>query len=131
MKKLNEQKFDAFTLLEMLIVLTIIGILMAIGMATYSRVQDTANKQAIKVEMNNLKLALYSYKQSNNNYPQSVSALQNEGFISKDLEKDPWNTDYKLAYKTNPNGATTIIISSAGPDKQHGTDDDIIKEDTI
>lgn len=121
----------AFTLLEMLIVLTIIGILMAIGMATYTRIQDTASKQALKVEMNNIKLAVYAYYQNNNNYPATVQVLQTEGFISKELQSDPWNTDYRLGVKTSPNGLTLIVISSAGPDKKFGTPDDIVREDSL
>ncbi len=130
-RTLSPRKWDAFTLLEMLIVLTIIGILMAIGMATYSRIQDTASKQALKVEMNNLKLAIYAYHQNNNTYPTSADALQKEGFISKELQTDPWNTDYRIGVKTNPTGMTLIVITSAGPDKKFDTPDDIVKEDSI
>ena len=43
--------------------------------------------------------------------------------------KDPWGTPYKMACGENvpaetPRGA--IAVSSAGPDKQHGTADDIV-----
>lgn len=116
---------DAFTLLEMLIVLTIIGILMAIGMATYSRIQNTAMTKAVNAEVNQYKIAIYNYKIENGSSPASVDDLLNGGYITKDLAIDPWNTKYSISFNSQ-NGSVKIV--SAGSDKKFGTKDDIINE---
>jgi general secretion pathway protein G len=115
----------AFTLLEMLIVLTIIGILMAIGMATYSRIQDSAMKQALEVEFRNLNLAIYNYQIENGAFPTSVEDLLVGGYINRDLSTDPWNTQYMLR-QNQQTGRLEIV--SAGPDRKFDTEDDIVHE---
>ena len=121
------RKHDAFTLLEMLIVLTIMGILMAVGMAAYTNVIATTKKKAAQTEMGQLKIGVMSYRMANNTLPASVEDLVKDGDVNTDAATDPWNVKYKLSFKTQ-GSFTTMIITSAGPDKKFGTADDITKE---
>ena len=117
---------SAFTLLELLIVLTIIGILMAIGLATFGKLQDTANIKAIEVEISQFKIAIYSYKMDNGgSVPTSVDDLLAKGYIKNELATDPWGSKYVLIYNSSM-GTMTVI--SPGPDKKQNTKDDVTRE---
>ena len=121
-------RFDAFTLLEMLIVLTIIGILMAVGMVTYSNIQDTANKKNVQLEMNNIVVGIVTFKADTGSLPATVEDLYRANIIQKELMNDIWGTPYVLEYQP---GSYTVKIVSAGPDKKIKTQDDVILEGNI
>ncbi len=117
--------FDAFTLLEVLIVLTIIGILMAVGMAGIPKLIETANKKAVETELSNFHVAIMNYKIENGVAPSSVDELLTRGYITQELAIDPWGNKYMLK-KNETTGGVEVV--SAGADKKFGTDDDISKE---
>ncbi len=60
-----------FTLVELMTVLVIIGALAAITVALYSRVSGKSNESAIRAELEQIKLALHSYKEAHGYYPPS------------------------------------------------------------
>jgi type II secretion system protein G len=128
--KINREtiKFDAFTLLELLIVLTIIGILMAVGMAGIPKLIETANKKAVETEMASFRVAIMNYKVDNGSTPTSVDELLSRGYITQELAIDPWGDKYMLRIKE---GTGILEVVSAGADKKFGTEDDITKEAQI
>src|SRR3954447_7484718 len=67
----------AFTLIELLIVISIISILAALLLPTLSVVQRKAKVKAAKAEMQNLITAITQYKSSYSRLPASKSAVQN------------------------------------------------------
>jgi len=111
----------------MLIVLTIIGILLTAGLATYSTVQNTAMKKAAQIELRQYQIAIQTFKVDSNTLPSSSKELLEKGYITKELLTDPWNTEYRIE-NTSEN---TIKIISAGPDRRFGTKDDITEETTV
>ncbi len=111
----------------MLIVLTIIGILLAAGLATYSTVQNTAMKKAAQIELRQYQIAIQAFKVDSGTVPLSTRELLESGYITKELLTDPWNTEYRIEESSE----NTIKIISAGPDKRFGTKDDIKEEITI
>lgn len=119
---MKRKKLEGFTLLEMLVVLAIIGILMSIGMASYTKIQQSATNKAVLVEMKQFQIALLNYKIDHGTPPTSVKALLNGGYITRDLALDPWNEEYIL--QVNPNSGQVTLISK-GADKKLGTADDI------
>lgn len=121
-------KFDAFTLLELLIVLTIIGILMAVGMAGIPKLIETANNKAVETEMASFRVAILNYKVDNGTVPTSIEELLSRGYITQELSIDPWGNEYMLRMKE---GTSVLEVVSAGADKKFGTDDDITKEAQI
>lgn len=127
-RKRSKRRFPAFTMMELLMVLTIIGILMAIGMVVYTRVQQTAMKKAAEIEMKQFPIAVLNYKLDKNEYPKSSQDLLQNGYITKELSLDPWDQEYRLEYDEE-NGILKII--SSGPDKKSGTKDDITDEEKI
>lgn len=115
----------AYTLLELMIVLTIIGILMAIGTAIYSRALASAKKVTAEQAMAQYQSVIMNFKIDNGREPADVQELLTGGYINKALSIDPWKDEYKIEHD-EANGVTKII--SAGPDKKFGTQDDIIKD---
>lgn len=67
MKKLFLQR--GFTLIEILVTITIIGILASILFANFSDAKDTSRNKALRVELKELQLALELYKAQHDEYP--------------------------------------------------------------
>lgn len=119
----KHKKVEAFTLLELLIVLTIIGILMAIGMMGIPRLIDTANRVAVEGEMEAYQTAILNYKLDTGNPPASLNDLRD--YVSDELVTDPWNVEYIVNYLDETG---VVEVRSAGPDKTAYTDDDLVEE---
>ncbi len=60
---------DGFTMIELLVTISIIGILSALIYANFNEARDEARNNAIKVELKEIKLALEVYKSQNGKYP--------------------------------------------------------------
>jgi general secretion pathway protein G len=110
------------TLVELVIVITIIGVLTAAISIGVLNAQKNANKGAAKTACSTVRQATMQWKAINpsGDCP-TVAQLKQE----KDLDtsfslKDPWGNLYQLSCE-----ADEITCTSAGPDKKEGTDDDI------
>jgi prepilin-type N-terminal cleavage/methylation domain-containing protein len=75
MKTANLRRHRGFTLVEMLVVIAIIGILAAILIPTLYRVVIKARQNVIAQELNQLHLAIESYKQKFGDYPPDFTTL--------------------------------------------------------
>lgn len=73
-KKLNSK---GFTLIELLIVIIIIGILAAIAFVAYSGSQNKAHKADAQSTVGQVHTKLGEYNADNNNYPATMSDLEN------------------------------------------------------
>ena len=123
----------AFTLVEMLLVVTIIGILAALVIPRIAGTGERARITAAKADINGgIKSALGAYEVDNGNYPKSLQDLLVQPSNARNwhgpyLEKlplDPWGSAYVYYYpgKHSPAGYDLL---SVGPDQKEGTDDDI------
>ena len=123
----------AFTLVEMLLVVTIIGILAALVIPRIAGTGERARETAVKADINGgIKSALGAYEVDNGFYPKSLQDLLQQPQNARNwhgpyLEKmplDPWGNPYVYYYpgKHNPSGYDLLSI---GPDQKEGTDDDI------
>ncbi|MES1228069.1 MAG: prepilin-type N-terminal cleavage/methylation domain-containing protein, partial [Armatimonadota bacterium] len=62
----------AFTLVELLTVIAIIGLLAAITFPVYSRVKDSANRSGDTTKMNQLRTAIQLYAVDQGGYPPAL-----------------------------------------------------------
>jgi general secretion pathway protein G len=131
----NRQR--AFTLIELLLVLVILGILAAIVVPKFAGRTEQARIRAAETQIDTFKTALGMFEVDNGYYPKGKNGLLDlvqqprdaQSWHGPYLEKttipvDPWNHPYIYEYpgKHNP---TSFDLSSMGPDGRVGTDDDI------
>ncbi len=131
----------AFTLLEILVVLAIIGLLVSLTVTAVTNASEKAQIRAANIFVNDtMKIALTTYKLDEGSYPTTEQGLQALVTPPADLAAtwsgpyledkgnivplDPW----KQAYVYNAPGAhnpRTYDLSSNGPDRTAATVDDI------
>jgi len=127
----------AFTLVELLLVLVILGTLAAIVLPKFSGVSQRGRVTAAATQISTFKTALDAFEVDMGYYPKGRNGLidliqqPRDGanwhgpYLQSDaVPKDPWGNDYQYECpgKHNP---SFYDLSSAGPDGRFGTDDDI------
>ena len=132
---------SAFTLLEILVVLGIIGLLVGLAVTNikgiFSNKQEDVAKLFVQTSM---KPALFNYKLDIGDYPSTAEGLQalitappgkgdrwRRPYIDSATGKpplDPWGHEYQYVYPGVKNKGD-YDLWSMGPDGQSGTADDI------
>ena len=126
---------SAFTLVEMLLVVTIIGILAALVIPKISGTSEDARKKAALADIRGgIKSTLDRYEIENGHYPRSLQDLIQQPSNEKNwrgpyfdppkLPTDPWGNPY-IYYFPGKRNQTGYDLLSAGSDGREGTDDDI------
>ena len=127
----------AFTLIELLSVIAIIGILAGIVIGVGRRAGESGRESRAKVELAAISTALESYKRQNGDYPkvttpaallQSIQKaldlvhfkLDREGDPATDTSLqlvDPWESPYRYYhFPKSTTRSSTYLIYSVGPD---------------
>jgi len=119
----------AFSLIEVMIVIVILGLLASIVVPNIIGQGERAKTKLVCIQMKSIKDALDSFKIEYGNYPTTSEGLKalvtnpnpqkyknypKNGFLEK-LPKDPWGNDF--IYINNNN---SIDIISLGADKKEG-----------
>lgn len=125
----------AFTLVELMLVVTIIGILAALVIPKIAGKGEQARETAARADIfGGIKTALDSFEVDNGYYPKSLQDLIQQPSNAKNwrgpyldpatLPIDPWGNPYVYYFpgKHNPTGYDLL---SVGPDGNEGTEDDI------
>jgi len=125
----------AFTLMEMLLVIVIIGILVGgVAVSLSGRSQEAMVTRARADVSGHLALALDMFEADMGRFPADDEGLEvlvnNPGedtwkgpYLRGRLLPDPWGTPYE--YSLDPQNPRRYLLSSAGPDQQVGTEDDV------
>jgi prepilin-type N-terminal cleavage/methylation domain-containing protein len=71
----SRNKFTGFTIVELIIVISIIGILATIGLISWNGAQKTAKQNAATTTLAKVKLVLGDYYTDSNVYPVSKAAI--------------------------------------------------------
>src|SRR5215472_6061304 len=120
------------TLIEMLVVVTIIALFAALVLPKMLGQADKAKKVAAKAQINSYMTALGSYKLDTGVYPNTEQGLQalrvkpenvnnwQGPYLQKDLENDPWGNAYSYRFPGEHGDEPDII--SFGADGQPGGD---------
>ena len=125
----------AFTLVEMLLVVTIIGILAALVIPKIAGTGEEARKKAAYADINGgIKSTLDRYEIENGFYPRTLQDLivqpgnaknwRGPYFDPPQLPKDPWGNPY-VYYYPGKRSQGSYDLFSVGPDGKEGGDDDI------
>lgn len=120
------------TLIEVLIVVTILGLIAGIVSVNLIGEMREAEKKAARLELGKLSELLDLYRMKFQRYPttaEGLSALINppEGaeplLARSEVPRDPWGGEY--LYIASDGSRPPYRLSSKGPDGQEGTDDDL------
>ena len=132
------------TLLELMIVLIILVMLFAIAGPRLLGSQKKADIKAATIQIGNFESALKMYYADMKSFPSTEDGLgalikapsdetkarrwDPQGYLDDEaIPVDPWGNPYVYEYLGAVDGARDAPrISSAGPDGQAGTDDDIV-----
>lgn len=118
------------TLIEMLVVVTIIGLFIALVGPSLFKNADRAKVTAARTQLDNFMTALGSYKLDTGTFPtteQGLKALREKPadleqwagpYLPKDVPKDPWDHDYVYKFPGDHGDEPDII--SLGADGQPG-----------
>ncbi len=94
------RKHDAgFTLMELMIVMSIIGILMLLAVPRFSGAIKMAKEAVLKEDLHVMREAIDSYTMDKQKAPQSLEDLVTDGYLKKvpqdpfTYSKDSWTTE--------------------------------------
>lgn len=132
----TKRKHQGFTLLEIMLVVSIIVIILGVAISKLGNTTAIAKTMRVQADIQAIKTQLQLYESMNGFYPTTEQGLQalvtqpsNDPRparwyqLFKELPTDPWGNGY--IYKSpglkNPSG---YDLYSAGPDRQADTADD-------
>jgi len=124
----------AFTLVELIVVIAIIGVLASLVIVKYAGKTDQAKAAAAKAQISQLEGAIIEFQAHCNRLPRTLDELvtkpgecanwQEGGYLkSKKLIKDPW--DHEYVYKSEGSNYEIICLGADGKQGGTGVDTDI------
>lgn len=128
MKKNSSKK--AFTIIELMVVITIIGILASLVAPKFMGKLETAKVKTTKSQLEMLSTALDSFNLDTGRYPTESEGLKvlwtkskdikgyDGPYLPKPVEADAWGNPY--VYKTTSSGDHPFNIISYGKDGKEG-----------
>jgi general secretion pathway protein G len=87
-KRSRRRETLGFTLIELMIVLSVIAILLAIAIPTYSRSIVASRERALRSDLTQLRTAIWRFTFDKQKAPQSLDDLRAAGYIDK-IPDDP------------------------------------------
>lgn len=118
-KHLNYNKKNGFTMIELLVVTTIIIVLSAIGLTSFGQASKNARNGKRKADIESVRSALVLYRTDNGSYPTtnsySVMMTTIADYISSDTVEDPKNTG-SYVYTYNSAGSAFSLCALLEPD---------------
>ena len=119
-----------FTLIELLLVVSILGILATIVIVKTAGQAEKARRQTTWTQAANIKVAIAQFEMDVGRWPNDLDELVFQGdekwpgpFLdSPEVPKDGWGHDFRMEHK-----GKLIQVTSSGPDGQFGNEDDLWK----
>jgi len=136
--KRSRSALAAFTLLEIMLVVLIIGLLIGMALRFTGGKLDQARQVKVQGDLQQIKTNLLMYQAANGFYPSTEQGLKalvtkpdtepkprNWRQLDDQVPRDPWDKEYFYVYpgKHNPK---EYDIFSAGPDRNPDTEEDNI-----
>ncbi len=127
---------QAFTLIELMVVVIIIAALAGMVLPRLMPASDAAKRRIARHDIANIELAVKLYRLHMNRYPTSEEGLAvllappakskdwTEPFIDR-LPIDPWGHPYRYRHP-GTRGNEPFDVWSVGPDGRDGSEDDVV-----
>ena len=122
---------EGLTLIEILVVVTILGLIAGIVGITVANQLDDSKRNTADLQMNRFSEALDLYKIKYNRYPNTTEGLQalksppgGRKPIMETIPKDPWDNEYVYVSPGTHNPSKYDLLSK-GSDGVADSDDDI------
>jgi len=134
---MKRERRNKFTMVELLLVMVILGTLAAVVLPKFTGRSEQAKESAAKTAIAALETALEAYEIDNGSYPSEDEGLDmlvdepedmdtwHGPYMKKRVTKDPWGNPY-VYVQPGENNTKGFDLSSNGPDKEEGTEDDIV-----
>ena len=119
-QKRIQKKKKAFSLMELMVVIIILGLLASFVLPSLTGKSEDAKQKITCVQMKSIGQALKMYKIDNSSYPSTEEGLPVKYFEDEKLPKDSWGNNYIYTFDEND-----FEIISLGANKKEGGDDDI------
>ena len=129
-------KQQGFTLLEIMLVVSIIVIILGVAISKLGNTTAIAKTMRVQADVQAIKTQLQLYESMNGFYPTTEQGLQALVIqpdkdpkparwyqLFRELPKDPWGNEYIYRYPGLKNSSGYDLFS-AGPDRQTDTSDD-------
>lgn len=121
----NRTPRRAFTLLEMMVVLVIIGLLAGVVAINLVGQADNAKAEATKQKMITIRGAIDQFYIQYSRYPVNLDEMVQQNLVVRDKLKDAWNEPiYYMAPAPN-GGAYALISFGKNKENDNGGGDDI------
>lgn len=121
-RRSRKRSAEGMTLVEIMIVVIIMALIAtAVGVAVMPQLQKTKITQA-RTDAQTVAAAATSYMITNvsADCPTVEELVQSHELSGNTRSKDPWETDFQINCES-----AEPTVTSAGPDQQFGTEDDI------
>jgi general secretion pathway protein G len=112
-----------FTIIELMVVMTIIVVLASMGLVQYRRSIIFAREAVLKEDLFRMNDAIDQYYADKNEYPPAIDSLVSEGYL-RSIPKDPftgsettWQTSPAEPDARNPTALPGIYKISSGSDQ--------------
>ena len=114
------QRKKAFTLMELMVVIIILGLLAAFVLPALTGKGEEAKRKIVCIQMKSVGQTLKMYKIDNSSYPSTSEGLAALKFDENKMPKDSWGNDF--IYTSSEDSFELI---SFGANKKEGGGDDI------
>jgi len=121
MKKRTFTNKKAFTLMELMIVIIILGLLAAFVLPALTSKGEEAKKKIVCIQMKSISQNLKMYKIDNSTFPSTSEGLKTLNFDEGKMPKDSWGQEFIYT----KNGDDKFELISFGANKKEGGNDDI------